>query len=302
MESPSAPVDPTVRRFPRLKLSARGQSLVELALLLPILLLLLAGTIDLGRVWYSQITITNAAREGALEAAVEPTSYAAGQPCNKTTNRIMCRAINETSGGWITVTPADVTMTCSPSCDPGTPAAPHTAVVEVRGHFSLLTPLMAIFTGATDITLKASVSATIAMSPALAPVGTSAPTPSPSPTPSATPSPTPTGSASGTPSPSPTATPTPTPAPCYAPVADFSVSPTSGKKKKQTFTFTDASTNMNNAACNPVWSWNFGDGSGASSAQNPTYVWNSSGTYTVTLVASNSAGSSTKTKTVNVTN
>ena len=45
--------------------SERGQSLVELALVLPLLILLLAGMADLGRAFFSYIEITNAAQEGA---------------------------------------------------------------------------------------------------------------------------------------------------------------------------------------------------------------------------------------------
>ncbi len=43
----------------------RGQSLVEFALLLPLFVLLIIGIFDLGRVFFSYIAITNAAREGA---------------------------------------------------------------------------------------------------------------------------------------------------------------------------------------------------------------------------------------------
>jgi Flp pilus assembly protein TadG len=42
-----------------------GQSMVEFALLLPIIVLLLVGVFDLGRAFFSYIAITNAAREGA---------------------------------------------------------------------------------------------------------------------------------------------------------------------------------------------------------------------------------------------
>lgn len=45
--------------------SPRGQSLVEAALLLPILLLLVLGAMDFGRMFYTKIVLTNAAREGA---------------------------------------------------------------------------------------------------------------------------------------------------------------------------------------------------------------------------------------------
>ena len=42
-----------------------GQALVEFALLLPILLVLILGAMDLGRVFYVKTILTNAAREGA---------------------------------------------------------------------------------------------------------------------------------------------------------------------------------------------------------------------------------------------
>lgn len=55
------------------KLSQRhesGQSLVEFALVLPILLALLCGIIDFGWLYYNQITLNNAAREGARYAVI----------------------------------------------------------------------------------------------------------------------------------------------------------------------------------------------------------------------------------------
>lgn len=42
-----------------------GQAFAEMALILPMLLLLVIGAIELGRVFYAKIVITNAAREGA---------------------------------------------------------------------------------------------------------------------------------------------------------------------------------------------------------------------------------------------
>ena len=47
-----------------------GQAMVEFALVLPILLALLCGIIDFGWVYYNQITLNNAAREGARYAVV----------------------------------------------------------------------------------------------------------------------------------------------------------------------------------------------------------------------------------------
>jgi endo-1,4-beta-mannosidase len=48
----------------------KGQTLVEFALLLPILLLLIFGAIEFGRVFHAYHVITSAAREGARAAAV----------------------------------------------------------------------------------------------------------------------------------------------------------------------------------------------------------------------------------------
>lgn len=50
----------------------RGANLVELALLLPLLVLLLVGVADFGRAFNSYIIITNASREGARYASRFP--------------------------------------------------------------------------------------------------------------------------------------------------------------------------------------------------------------------------------------
>lgn len=52
------------------KVNEKGQSLVEFALLLPILLLILMGIIQFGIIFNGQVTVTSAAREGARLAVV----------------------------------------------------------------------------------------------------------------------------------------------------------------------------------------------------------------------------------------
>ena len=58
----------------RRKNGEKGQALVEFALLVPIFLLLLFAIIDFGMGFYSWITVTNAAREGARLGVVMATS------------------------------------------------------------------------------------------------------------------------------------------------------------------------------------------------------------------------------------
>jgi hypothetical protein len=49
-----------------------GQSMVELALFITILLVLLAGTIDLGRAFFTWLAMRDAAQEGASYGAIYP--------------------------------------------------------------------------------------------------------------------------------------------------------------------------------------------------------------------------------------
>ena len=78
------------------------------------------------------------------------------------------------------------------------------------------------------------------------------------------------------------------------PVAAFSytpAAPTTGAAVQFTDTSTGAPTS---------WVWDFGDG-GSSSEQNPSYVFASAGTFTVTLTAANAAGQDTASQDVTVT-
>ncbi len=80
------------------------------------------------------------------------------------------------------------------------------------------------------------------------------------------------------------------------PVAAFSADVTSGDAPL-TVTFTDASTGGPTS-----WSWDFNnDGAEDATTQNPSYEYTTAGTYTVTLVVTNGAGTDTLTKTDYIT-
>jgi gliding motility-associated-like protein len=61
--------------------------------------------------------------------------------------------------------------------------------------------------------------------------------------------------------------------------------------------FTDLSRTSQNATI-LTWTWDFGDGTPTSSAQNPTHLYSNAGTYNVTLVIGNGACTASTTKTV----
>lgn len=61
---------PTAR--PRRSGQDRGANIVEMALLLPLLMLFLIGVADLGRAFFAYVALTNATREGARFASRYP--------------------------------------------------------------------------------------------------------------------------------------------------------------------------------------------------------------------------------------
>lgn len=64
------------RLYRRWRQSEQGQSLVEFALTLPVLLLLVLGTIDIGMGFRTYIALSNAAREGARWVSIYPNDCA----------------------------------------------------------------------------------------------------------------------------------------------------------------------------------------------------------------------------------
>jgi Flp pilus assembly protein TadG len=88
--------------------SNRGQNLVEVALLLPVLLLILAGMVDLGRGMHAYTIITNAAREGARYGCMYPDD----------TTGIQQHAINEAAGAGLELTPSSIHISSLSSGNP----------------------------------------------------------------------------------------------------------------------------------------------------------------------------------------
>jgi Flp pilus assembly protein TadG len=104
----------------------RGQSLLELAILLPVLLIILLGILDVGRLYMTMVAIHDAAAEGA--------SYAASYPSR--TSQIQQRAA-ESSTALTTIDPAMVVITYGGSQSSGQPIT-----VTVNYDYDLLTPLL----------------------------------------------------------------------------------------------------------------------------------------------------------------
>lgn len=105
--------------------SRKGQALVEMALVLPILILILMGIIEFGRVLNAYLIITNASREGARYAAIHNTDA-----------QIQTTVSNLTT----TLNQSDISVTISPSYAYRTSG---TAVTVTVGYsVDIITPIM----------------------------------------------------------------------------------------------------------------------------------------------------------------
>lgn len=68
------------RTSQQIKGNSPAQALVEYALILPILLLLVIGAMDFGRMFYTKMVLINAAREGASYLSYNPEDADEGYP------------------------------------------------------------------------------------------------------------------------------------------------------------------------------------------------------------------------------
>ena len=98
--------------------------MTEIALVLPVILIILAGILDLGRLYYVTVALTDAAGEGAVYAAIRP----------QQTDEIVART-QSASTGLVQIATEDVIVYC-PSLAAGQPVT-----VTVKYDFTLATPL-----------------------------------------------------------------------------------------------------------------------------------------------------------------
>lgn len=239
-----------------LRQDRRGQSLVEFALVLPIILLLVMVALDFGRVYLGYVNLQNMARIAANFAADNPDAWTgAGEPTVQLQYRN--QILNDAKA-----------TNCALPAVAGVPTVPTPTFTDAGGNgnntdigdtvsvgmtctFRIATPLISGIVG-TNGDLAVSASAVFPVKSGLTNV---------------------TGGGSGA-----------------APVARFVGSPTSGSAPL-TVQFTDQSTGSPNS-----WAWDIdGDGVADSDLQNPQFTFGQ-GLHTVTLVVTNTNGSSTETK------
>lgn len=134
--------------------SESGQAIVELALTLPLLLLIVMGIFDFGLMFQRYEVVTNAAREGARVGVLQGSGYTTGDAANRALQYLDVGGLNVTTrscGGALapstrcaSATVSSVTITGS---SPAKTVNQMTVVVEFDHQYSLVGPIMGLFGG-----------------------------------------------------------------------------------------------------------------------------------------------------------
>jgi Flp pilus assembly protein TadG len=137
----------------RLRRPPKGQSLVEFALILPLLIILLVGVIDVGRLVFAYNNANNAAREAGRTAIVNQTPATIREKAAQQASMLGLPTTDPggcpSDGGYTTADKGtcfvflngDGTGPCS------TPAIGCTAVVSVKWRYQTLLPLVGDWVG-----------------------------------------------------------------------------------------------------------------------------------------------------------
>ncbi|GAB4573836.1 MAG: hypothetical protein Kow0077_17480 [Anaerolineae bacterium] len=134
----------------------RGQSLVEFSLTAIIILLILSGLLDLGRLYFIYVALEDSAGEAVLYLSINPlcrtaadTDLSAGRDCSDP-NNAEWRARNAV-GGVLDWTNATVT----PIAPPALMGAGATVRVRIEYPYRLLTPLLSQIANQINLTVEA---------------------------------------------------------------------------------------------------------------------------------------------------
>ena len=133
----------------------RGQALVEFALILPVLLVILLGTVDAGRLIFAYNSVANAAREGGRTAIINQTPAEVRQRAAEQATVLGMSSADPggcpPNGGPTTTQPTGIcfvlrsrnndTIPCvTPPTDP--PTIGCTAIVAVKWEYRAITPII----------------------------------------------------------------------------------------------------------------------------------------------------------------
>ncbi len=141
-------ITPRCRKTTKLRQSERGQSLVELAMSLTMIMLLLAGAVDFSIAYFSFSAMQDAAQEGALYGSINPDDE------DGIISRVRSASTNPVDLADESLVDVVVTL-------PGDACEGNEVEVNVIYDYPISMPFIGTIIGSQKITLNASVTDTI---------------------------------------------------------------------------------------------------------------------------------------------
>jgi hypothetical protein len=277
---------------------SRGQSLVEFALVAPLIAIILLMVIDFGRLYQQWIVLNNVVKIGANYAAQHPDGWeGTGSPTVVATYRAL---MTKDIAGGPCVLPNPLPDPTFPDPAPNTYAVGGKAVVGITCNFPLITPIFNNLFPGQAVALSASSQFTIrggAINGIPVSGGGGGSVPTPTPTGTTAPTPTPTATATGTAAPTPTGTPLPSVNVSFygvpRPPDSQGGGPPGSPGENQVVGIPGLVVDFTNSTTGTMVScqWDFGDGQTATGCGSPTahtYASSQRRTYTVTLTVNGS--------------
>jgi hypothetical protein len=148
----------TMRKIPNNIPHQKGQSLMELAISVMVLLIILAGMIDLGRAIFYYLAMRDAAEEGMVLATINPSW------CGQIRQAVQSNMDNSSIDVVInySTTVGGAANTLCESADVHQQCAGHTVDVSVRDdNFPITMPLIGGFLGTQHLSLRANIQGTV---------------------------------------------------------------------------------------------------------------------------------------------
>lgn len=154
------------------KRSERGQSMIEFALSLALMLMLLAGLVDLGRAIFTYMALREAAQEGAMYGSIFPNITGSIEERVMNSSNVLQALASEESGSGVAslgfeeaeevVISADPAIDISVSFPDGASCAGKGIRVEVEyTQFPLTMPFLGAILGSQTVNISASATDTI---------------------------------------------------------------------------------------------------------------------------------------------
>lgn len=136
----------------------KGQSLLEFAITLPLLLIIVSGVFDLGRLYFTHIAMEDGVGEAALYVSINPDCVTAddGPQCSYPDNAFD-RAKESITIPFVNIDDANLNVTClsnSVEIDCKDTSPGDIAKITMTYDYELLTPLIRKINSLPSITLK----------------------------------------------------------------------------------------------------------------------------------------------------